>query len=66
MITQKPSVAVSVVLMDTYCPHSTNDAILLPIPSRTTWCISSNSSEGVDFFDNWITFQLLKGPNTGQ
>ena len=52
--------------MDPYLPDSTNDAILSIIPSRTTWRISSNVSDEVDFDDNWIMFQLLKAPNTGQ
>ena len=52
--------------MDPYVPDSTNEAILSLIPSRTTWCISSNVSDEVDFDDNWIKFQLLKDPNTVQ
>ena len=59
-------VSMSVLLMASYLPDSTNEAILSLIPSRTTWCISSNVSEGVDFCDNWIMFLLFKGPNTGQ
>ena len=56
----------SVVLIAPYVPDSTNDAILLLIPSRKTWFISSNVSDEVDFDENWIMFQLLKDPNTGQ
>ena len=56
-------VDVSVVFMAPYLPDSTNEAALSLIPSRTTWCIPSNTSEGVDFCDNWIIFQLLKAPN---
>ena len=46
--------------MDPYFPDSTNEAILSLITSITTWCISSNASEGVDFYDNWIMLLLLK------
>ena len=66
IITVGELVVVSVVFMAPYLPHSTNDAILSLIPSRTTWCISSNVSDEVDFDDNRIMFQLLKAPNTGQ
>ena len=52
--------------MAPYLPDSNNEAILSLIPSRTTWCISSNVSDEVDFGDNWIMLQLLKCPNTGQ
>ena len=34
--------------MDPYVPDSTNEDILSLIPSRTTWCISSNVSDEVD------------------
>ena len=54
------------VFMAPYLPDSTNDATLSLIPSRITWQISSNVSEDVDFDDNWIIFQLLNAPNTGQ
>ena len=56
----------SVVFMAPYVTDSTNDAILSLIPPRTTWCILSNVSYEVDFDDNWIMFQLLKAPNSGQ
>ena len=56
----------SVVFMASYVPDSTNDAILSLIPSRKTWCISSNVSDEVEFDDNGIMFQYLKAPNTGQ
>ena len=52
--------------MAPYLPDSTNDTILSLIPSRTTWCIISNVSDEVEFDDNWIMFQLLNDPNTGQ
>ena len=52
--------------MAPYVPDSKNEAILSPISSRTTWCISSNVSDEADFGDNWIMFQFLKDPNTGQ
>ena len=60
MITENPSVLLSVVFMDPYLPDSTNNAILSLIPSRITWCISSNMSDDIDFCDNRIMFQLLK------
>ena len=41
-----------IVFMDLYLPDSTNDAILSLLPERTTWLISSNVSEDVDFDDN--------------
>ena len=66
MITYKPLVDVSVVFMAPYLPDSNNEDILSLIPSITTWYISSNVSDEVDFGDNWIMFQLLKAPNTGQ
>ena len=52
--------------MAQYLPDSINEAILALIPSKKIWCISSNVSDEVDFGDNWIMFQLLKDPNTGQ
>ena len=42
--------------MSPYVPDSTNEAILSLIPSRKTWCISSNVSDGVEFGENWIIF----------
>ena len=66
MKTKNPLVDVSVVFMDPYLPDSTNEDILLLIPSRQTWCISSNVSDEVDFCDNSIMFQLLKDPNNDQ
>ena len=56
----------SVVFMAPYLPDSTNDDILSLILSRTTWCISSNVSDEVDFDDNWIMLILLKLHNTSQ
>ena len=53
-------------LMDTYLPDSTNEAILSLIPSRATWCISSNMSDEVGFCEYLTMFQLLKEPNNGQ
>ena len=44
----------------------TNSPSVITFPSRTTWCISSNASEGVDFCDNWIIPQLLKDSTNGQ
>ena len=61
-----PLVDVSVVFMAPYLPDSTNDSLLSLIPSRTTWCISSNVSYEVYFGCNWIMFQLLKDPNNSQ
>ena len=52
--------------MDPCVPDSINEAILLLIPSRKTWCISSNVSDEVDFGNNSIMFQFLEDPNTGQ
>ena len=46
----------SVVYMAPYFPDSTNEAILSLIPSKTTWCISSNVLDEVDFGDNSIMF----------
>ena len=66
MITKNPLVVVSVVFMAPYFTDSTNEAILSLIPSRTTWCILSNASVGVDFCDNRIMLQLVKDPNTEQ
>ena len=65
-IYQNQLVDVSVVFMAPYLPDSTNEAILSLIPSRTTWFISSNESDEVDFGDNRIIFQSLKYHNTSQ
>ena len=66
MITLYPLVVVSVLLKAKYIPDSTNEAILSIIPSKTTWCISSNAPEGVDLCENWVMFQFLNDPRTGQ
>ena len=66
MITSNTFFYVSAVLMAPYLPHLTNEAILSLIPSKTTWCISSNYSKGVGLCDNWMMFQLLNDPRTGQ
>ena len=63
---QNPIFVVSLVLMEPYIPDWTNEAIFSLIPSWTTWCISSNASEGIDFGVRWMIFQLLYGPRTGQ
>ena len=66
MITKNPLVVVSVLFMAPYFTDSTNEAVLSIILSRTTWCISSNAPEGVDFCENCIMFQFLNDPSTGQ
>ena len=66
MITYNPLVVLSVVFVSPLFTDSTKESILSLIQSRTNWCISSNASEGVDFCDYLIMFQLLKDPNTDQ
>ena len=66
LITHNLFAVVSSVLMGPYLPYWTNKSILSLIPSRTTWCISSNASKDVDFGDRWMIFQLLYEPRTGQ
>ena len=65
-MTYNPLAEVSSVLMAPYIPDWTNEAIFSLIPSRTTLCISSNASKGVDYGDSSMTFQILYEPWTRQ
>ena len=52
-------------LMEPEIPDWTNEEVLSIIPPRTTWCISSNASRGVDFGVKGMIFQLTYEPITG-
>ena len=64
-ITYNQFAVVSSVLMKPYITDWTNEAIFSLILSRTTWCISSNTSKCVGFGVSSMTFQLLYETRTG-
>ena len=65
-MTYNPFDVLSSVLIAPYIPDITNEDIFSIIPSRTTWCISSNASKGVDFGVISMLLQLSYELRTGQ
>ena len=65
-MTYHPFFVVSYLLMAPYIPYLTNESMFSLFPSRTTLCISSNASKGVDSGVSSMIFQFLYDPRTGQ
>ena len=66
LITYWPIIVVHVVFISTYLPVCTNADMFPLMTSSTTWLILSISSLDFSLSENWMMFQLLKEPNTGQ